>query len=77
MMKPTDSLQVESEKTDKISQQMESDATPLSLNRSVSFEIVHAVTHDNDHVADQYAEDDEDQGQVMGNVQESIAAGRA
>jgi len=29
-----------------------------------------------DHIADQYADDDEDQGQVMGDVQESIAVGR-
>jgi len=43
-MKPTDSQQVESKMTDKISQQVESDATSPSLDRSVSFEITLAVT---------------------------------
>jgi len=48
---------VESEKIDRISQQVKSDATPLSLDRSVSFEITPEVTQDGDHVANQ---DDKD-----------------
>ena len=31
------------------------------------------VTRDNDHVAEQNADDDKDQEQVMGDIQESIA----
>jgi len=52
MMKPTDSQKVESEKTDRISQQVESDATPRSPNSSVSFEITPEITQESDHVAD-------------------------
>jgi len=37
MMKPTNSQQVESETTERISQQAESDAISMSLERSVSF----------------------------------------
>ena len=59
MLKPTISQQVEIEKTKGISQQVESDATSLSLKRSVSFEIIPAVTQGDDHVADQDAADDE------------------
>jgi len=42
-MKPIDSQQVESKTTNKISQQVESDATSPSLDRSVSFEIIPAM----------------------------------
>ena len=38
MMKPKNSQQVKSQTTDMISQQVESDATTPSLDRSVSFE---------------------------------------
>ena len=40
MLKPTIPQQVEIEKTKGISQQVESDATSLSLERSVSLEII-------------------------------------
>ena len=71
MVKPTDSQQVESEKTNRISQQVESDATLPFLDSSVSFDITPEVTQDGDHVANEDA-DDEDQGKVMGDVQDSI-----
>ena len=41
---------------------MESDATSPSLKRSVSLEIIPTVMQGGDHVADQDADDDEDQG---------------
>jgi len=41
---------------------VDSGATPPSLDRPVSFEITPEVTHGGDHVADQDADDDEDQG---------------
>ena len=56
-----------------ISQQIESDATSLSLERSVSLEIIPTMKQGSDYVADQDADIDEDQGQVMGDVHESIA----
>jgi len=34
------------------------------------------MTQGGDHVADQDADDNEDQGHAMGDVQESIVAGR-
>jgi len=67
---------VEIEKTKGISQQVESDTTSPSLERSVSLEIISTVTQGSDHVADQDTDDDEDQGQVMSDVHESIAVGR-
>jgi len=76
MVKPVDSQQVESEKTNKISPQVESSAIPPSPDRSVSFEITHKVTHGGVHVADEDVDDDEDQGSVMGDVQDSITVGR-
>jgi len=45
MVKPTDSQEVESEKINRISQQVESDANPPSPDSSVSFEITPEVTH--------------------------------
>jgi len=77
MVKSTNSQHVESKKTKRISQQVESDATSTSLDRTVSVEIILAVTQDNDYVADQDADNDEDQGQAMSDVQESIAVERA
>ena len=56
---------------------MKSDATSSSLDRIVSLEIIPVMTQGSDHVANQDADNDEDQGQTMGNVQESIAVGRA
>ena len=58
MVKLTDSQQVESEKISKISQQIESDATPPPPNRTILFEITPEVTQGGDLVADQDAEDD-------------------
>ena len=55
---------------------MKSDATPQSLERSVSFEVIPSVTQREDQIAEHDADNDEDQGQVMGNVQESIAIRR-
>ena len=54
---------------------MESDATSPSPSRSVSFEIIPSVTQGGNQVAKQDANDEEkeDQGQVTGDVQESIA----
>ena len=75
MMKPTDSQQVESKMTDKISQQVESDATSPSLDRSVSFEITLAVTQSGDHIADQDVDDDKDQEHVISDVHKSVAVG--
>ena len=47
---------------------MESDVTSPSLERSVSFEIIPSVTQGGDQVAEQNVDDDEDQGEVMGNI---------
>ena len=55
---------------------MESDATSPSLEGSVSLEIMPMVTQGSDHAADQDTDDDEDQGQAMGDIHESIAVGR-
>ena len=56
---------------------MDSDATLLSPDSSVSFEVITEVTHGDDHVADEDTDNDEDQGQVMSDVQDSITIGRA
>ena len=64
------------ENTKEVSQQVESDATSPSLERKVSLEIIPMMTQGNDHVAEQAAEDDEDPGQIMGDIHESIAVGR-
>jgi len=55
---------------------VESDATSPSLGRSVSLKIIPTVTQGSDHVAEQDADDDEDQGQVMGDVYKSVTVGR-
>jgi len=60
-VKLTDSQQVESEKTEMISHQVEGDATPPSPDSSVSFEVTLEVTQGDDHVADEDADDIEDQ----------------
>ena len=75
MLKPTISQQVEIEKTKGVSQQVESDATSPFLERSVLLEIIPTVTQGNNHVADQDIEDNEDQGQAMNDVHESIIIG--
>jgi len=56
---------------------VESDSTVLSPDSSVSFEVITEVTHGDDHVADEDTDNDEDQGQVMSDVQDSITIGRA
>jgi len=61
MVKPTDFQQVESEKTSRISQRVESHATSPYLDRTVSFEITPEVTHGSDYVANEDVEIDEDQ----------------
>ena len=55
---------------------MESDATSLSLEKSVSFEVIPSVTHGGDQVIEHDAADDEDQEQAISDVQESIAVER-
>ena len=77
MVKSTNSQQVENEKTNEISQQVENDTTSSSIDKIVSLEIIPAVTHDSDHVADQDTDIDEDQGQTMDDVLEFITVGRA
>jgi len=47
---------------------VKSDATLSSLDRTVSFEIKPAVTQGSDHLTDQDADNDEDQGQTMSDV---------
>jgi len=76
MLKPTISQQMEIERTKEVLQQVESDATSPSLKKSVSLEIIPKVTQGSDQVVEQDADDDEDQGQVMGDVYESVKVGR-
>ena len=76
MLMSTISQQVQIEKAKEVSQQVESDATSPSLERSVSLEIILKVTQGSDQVAEQDADDDEDQGQVMSDVHESVTVGR-
>ena len=76
MVKPTNSQQEESQTTNRILQQVESDAASPSLERSVSFEVIPLVTLGDDQVAKHDADIDEDQGQAMGKVQKSVAVGR-
>ena len=61
MVKPMYSLQVESEKTNRITQQVDSDATLLSPDSLVSFESTPEVTQGDDHVADEDVDDVKDQ----------------
>ena len=75
-VKPTDSQQVENQTTDKILQQVESDTTSPSLERLVSFQVIPSVTQEDDQVAEQDADNDEDQGQAVDNVQEFITVER-
>jgi len=72
ILKSTISQQVEIERTKEVSQQVESDATSSSLERSVSLKIIPKVTQDSGQVAEQDADNDEDQGLVMGDVHESV-----
>jgi len=76
IVKPTNFQQVESLTANRILQQVQSDAISPSLERSVSFEVTPSVTQRDDQVAKQDVNNDEDQGQAIGNVQESIAVGR-
>ena len=75
MKKPTDSQQVKSEKTNRISQQLENDTTLSFPDSLVSFEITTKVIQSGDHIADEDA-DDENQGQVVCDIQDSIVVGR-
>ena len=47
---------------------MKSDTNSPSQEISVSFEVISSVTQEDDQVAEQDADNDEDQGQTMGNV---------
>jgi len=60
ILKPMHSQQVKSEKTNRMPQQIKSDATPLSPDRTISFEITFEVTHGDDYVANIDIDDDED-----------------
>ena len=51
MVKPTNSQQVESQTTNRILQQVESDATSPSLERSLSFQVIPSVRQKDDQVA--------------------------
>ena len=56
---------------------MDSDAASPSLERSVSLEIIPEGTQGSDQVAEQDADDDEDQGHILwGDVHESVAVER-
>ena len=59
MVKPTNSQQV-GQTTNRILQQVESDAISPSLERSVSFEVTPSVTQGDDQVSEQNADNDED-----------------
>jgi len=61
MVKSMNSQQVENENTNRISQQVESDATPSSPDSLVLLKITLNVIEGDDHVADEDAYDDEDQ----------------
>jgi len=56
-LKPIISQQVEIEKTKEVSQQVESDVTSPSLERSVSLEIIPTVTQDSNQAAEHDADD--------------------
>ena len=75
MVKPTNSQQVESQMANRILQQVESDTTSPSLGRSVSFQVIPSMTQGDEQAAEQDADNDEDQGHAISNVQESIAVG--
>jgi len=55
---------------------VESDTTSSSLDRSVSFEVIPTMTQHSDQVTEHDDDDDEDQGQAMGDVQDSTAVER-
>ena len=68
MWKPKVSQQVETSKTKEVSQQMESDANPPSLENSTSVRIIPRVTQGSDQAVEEDAEDEEGQEQIMSNV---------
>jgi len=76
MVKPMNSQQLESEKTKRIMHQVENDTTSPSQDKTISFKITTEVTQGGDHIVDKDTDDDEDQGPVMGTVQDSIAIKR-
>jgi len=55
---------------------VESDGTPHTLDSSVSFEISPTMTQNENHVVNEDTEDIENQGYVMVQVQDYVAAGR-
>ena len=59
---------MESGQTDQVSQQVESYATPRTLDSSVSFEFAPEVTQDRDHATDEDTEYVENQGPKMGQI---------
>jgi len=66
MIKPTNSEQVESGQTKEVPQRLESDATPRTLDSSVSIEFSPEVTYDGYHVDNEDTKDIENQVTVMG-----------
>jgi len=74
MMKSNHSQQVESKKTTEVPQQVESDATPRTPSSSISFKIPLTVTWYENHAADEDTKNGENQGHIMGQVQNSVAA---
>ena len=76
MLKPKISQQVEIIKTKEVSQPVENDADPLSLESTASLRIMSRVTQGNGQAAEVDADDDEDQEQIMGDVPNSSAVRR-
>ena len=60
----------------KVSQQVEIDANPPSLEDSASVRIIPRVTQGSDQAVEEDAEDEEGQEQVMGNIPDSTAVER-
>ena len=63
-------------KTKDVSQQVENDTNPLSLDSSVSVRIISRVTQGNDQANEVDADDEEGQEQIMGDVPDSTAVRR-
>ena len=67
---------MESGQAKDVSQQVENDTTPRTLDNLVSFKFSLEVIRDEDHIVDEDIEDVENQGSEIGKVQDSIAAER-
>ena len=77
LMKPMVSQQVETSKTKELSQQVEIDANPPSLEESASVRIIPGVTQGSNRADEESAEDvEQGQEQVMGNVPDPTAVER-